>query len=228
MMDMFVREVRHVLPNETLTIIRLGSCGTMREEVPIGGLVIADGAVLIQRNYNHFLDKAPAKTTSPKCLGTSYQLSEACYPDAHVTDQLFQHLKSLYRPATETETGSETVYRGMNVTADTFYASQGRQMDAFRDDNHTLLEELHDFEFADGKHLMSLEMETYMLLHLGACSRSLGEADSTRPSIRSGSVVIVVANRFTNEFIEKHRMAEIEVEVGKYVLDVLAEPKTIA
>lgn len=53
MMDFFLREVRATIDGP-MYCIRLGSCGSISEEAKIGNIVIAESAVLIQRNVNAF------------------------------------------------------------------------------------------------------------------------------------------------------------------------------
>lgn len=79
-------------------------------------------------------------------------------PDADLT--------ALLEAAVSSEVGADNVAAGMNATADGFYGAQGRTGGVFDDANEGLIEEL----LAARPELVSLEMETFQLLHLAACS----------------------------------------------------------
>ena len=64
----------------------------------------------------------------------------------------------------------DEVLEGVNLTADSFYSSQGRIDPAFDDHNDTLLDDLA----AAHPKAVSLEMETFQLFHLAQLCRPAG------------------------------------------------------
>ena len=105
-----------------------------------------------------------------------YPVSAAVRPDPKLT--------SLLEAACEREVPGRVV-RGLNATADGFYGSQGRTGGPFEDFNEELIAAL----LAQRPELVSLEMETFMLLHLAACSGG---------SVVGASMCVALAERYTN------------------------------
>ena len=66
--------------------------------------------------------------------------------------------------------GPEQVVEGINITADSFYSSQGRIDPSFEDRNETLLHDL----VAAFPTAVALEMETFQLFHLARLCRPVG------------------------------------------------------
>ena len=99
------------------------------------------------------------------------------------------------------------VKNGLNATADSFYSSQGRQGNAFHDDNQTLLDTLK----STFPNLKTLEMETFLLYHLAKVEKN--------HHIQAAGCVICFANRFTNDFIDKEKVSELELKAGKAIFD---------
>jgi len=108
-----------------------------------------------------------------------YPLSAAVAPDPCLT--------ALLVAACEREIGAGRVVQGLNATADGFYGSQGRTGGPFDDENEALIAEL----LAKRPELVSLEMETFMLLHLAACSGG---------SVLGTAMCIALAERYSNRW----------------------------
>lgn len=76
------------------------------------------------------------------------------------------------------------VYVGRNLSADYFYASQGRKHPNFDDRNEDLIDEVkkkHD--------IVSIEMESFHMMDLAECSKD--------KKMRAASAAIVLAQRTT-------------------------------
>jgi len=99
---------------------------------------------------------------------------------------------------------------GVNVTADSFYSSQGRTGEMFDDRNADLLDRILE---ADPKAL-SLEMETFHLLDMARCSKG---------SVVAASCAIGLAERWTNDFLNPERTSELELLAGRAALLTLAQ-----
>ncbi|KAK3820471.1 MAG: nucleoside phosphorylase domain-containing protein [Benniella sp.] len=216
MMDFFVREARAVVDGP-MVIIRLGSCGSL-SEARVGDICVPSGAYVVQRNYNYFAEDAASTHEQP------YHFSKVFPADPEITDTLVRNMAS--------KLGENHVWKGINATADSFYSSQGRQDENFKDDNQALFEELTRHE-PDTK---TLEMETFVLYHLArastgapllatrqaAAAATPASLQSTN-SIRAGACMMVFAQRKTNAFITKEDVARVEPLAGEAVFDSLVE-----
>jgi hypothetical protein len=72
---------------------------------------------------------------------------------------------------------------------------------------------------------LTLEMETFALLHLAKCSgaKRIGHVVSQYPlnTIRAAAVLMVFADRSSGAFITADRIQYLEKTVGGHILDVL-------
>ena len=101
------------------------------------------------------------------------------------------------------------MFEGTNVTADSFYSSQGRLSDHFDDRNGDLLDRIVERHPS----ALSLEMESFHLLDL---------ARSSRGSVRAAVCAIGFAERWTNAFLEPERVRVLELAGGRAALATLA------
>ncbi|CAE7473639.1 deoD [Symbiodinium natans] len=128
MMDFFVREARAIVKGP-MAIVRLGTCGCLQDWVKVGCVSVASaGSALAQRNYSHF--DAPELHAGSE----PYLISDLCLPDADLTSLVSSSLREAL--------GAEKVVEGINITADSFYSSQGRADPAFEDENSALIEKV--------------------------------------------------------------------------------------
>jgi uridine phosphorylase len=120
---------------------------------------------------------------------------------------------------------------GLNATCDSFYSSQGRRDENFRDCNSDLLSTIS----STYPETVSLEMETFMLFHLAKSSTSAplkdSDSDAVRDkdhgSIKAASAVMVFADRNNNEFISPKRLNFLRDPAGKAMLEALIEIELI-
>ncbi|KAJ2559444.1 hypothetical protein EV175_000337 [Coemansia sp. RSA 1933] len=199
MMDFFVREVRMVVQGP-LTIIRLGSCGSICKAQP-GDAIVADGAFGISTNYAFYANTPGA--TEP------YVLWPTVLPDRTLTSCLSTSI------AQKIKGGASHVFSGQVGNADGFYGAQGRAGDDFYDANSTLLQRIHE-EYPTAA---ALEMECHMLLHLA--SISTGQTGTAPQSIRAACALVVFADRTGNSFISPEKSAQAYSDISTAVLDAL-------
>lgn len=190
-MDFVVRECRSAADGQ-MAIVRLGTCGALRPPARLGDLLVASaGAVCIRRDPDAWtLDDGRPR----------YPVSAPVPPDPVLT--------SLLADACRREAGADKVVCGLDATADSFYGSQGRTGGAFDDENETLIAEL----LAAHPDLISLEMETFKLFHLAACSRG---------GVVGAAFCIALAERYSNRFLDPETAAEREVQGGRAALSAL-------
>ncbi|ORX91971.1 purine and uridine phosphorylase [Basidiobolus meristosporus CBS 931.73] len=200
MMDFFVREVRAVVDGP-LCIIRLGSCGSLNGAKP-GEFMVPTSAVALTRNYNYF---APgAKGQKP------YDITMEFPADPTLSKIVTEELSQVF--------GNDKVHNGVNITADSFYSSQGRMDDNFKDDNQDLFEVIHK----ELPSAVSLEMETFMLYHLAHCTTAAPLVEKKhQQSIHCGASMMVFADRVTNQFIDHSIVPELEEKAGRAVFEAL-------
>ena len=127
-------------------------------------------------------------------------MSAAVAPDAQLT--------ALLAAACAAEVGGDHVVAGLNATADSFYGTQGRTGGPFDDANEGLIQEM----LLARPELISLEMETFQLLHLAACSGG---------RVRAAAFCIALAERYTNRFLDAPTMRRRELQGGRAALAAL-------
>jgi len=194
MTDFLVRECRAVIDG-TVCAIRYGTCGTPQANLPIGSVVVTDSSVLVRRNPDHWLP-SPSGGASP----SAYDISLPVASDPALTDLLYSRIAANV---------GVNVIKGSNVTADSFYSSQGRADPNFNDDNSDLV----DLILARYPDMCTLEMETFQFLHLARCSK--------RQDIRASAAVMVLAQRRSNEFLDNDRKHVLEALGGRACLETL-------
>ncbi|TPX38098.1 hypothetical protein SmJEL517_g00335 [Synchytrium microbalum] len=196
MTDFFVRECRAVVDGPML-ICRFGSCGGISDRTHVGNMAVATkGSINIIRNVDYF----SALAKGLKHAGPPYIISSPEQADPELSQCLIKSLSTKLRTP---------VIPCMNATACSFYSSQGRHDPSFLDENETLIEDIRKSH----PECETLEMESYQLLHLAACS--------TGKSIRASACTMIFAGRKENEFITPEQVDELEITAGRAILDAL-------
>jgi len=199
MMDFFIREARAVVEGP-MAIVRFGTCGGMQAAIPVGAIGVAtEGSILLQRNYAAFGGSAGDVHDGLE----HYTWSEPCLPDGE--------LSAAIEGALRQDLGDDKVAPGLNITADSFYGSQGRRDPNFPDANETLIDEVLE------RHpkAVTMEMETFQLLHLARCCRPSS-------SIRATAASVIVANRPTGNVLDGATLVDAERRGGNAILRALA------
>jgi uridine phosphorylase len=140
------------------TFIRVGSCGAIQPEMDVGDLVITRGAVRQEGTSDEYVREDYPATAHDEVVSALVAAAERLGHDYHV---------------------------GVTMSADSFYAGQGREgfggFEAAGSD--TLVEELRE------ANVKNIEMEAAAVLTLASIY-----------GLRAGAVCTVYANRTTGEF----------------------------
>ena len=118
-------------------------------------------------------------------------------------------LVSLELTKSITDKGLGVVVQGINVTAESFYSSQGRIDDNFHDRNGDLIPQVIAHY---GEQAKSMEMESFTLLHL---------AKSSKEAIHATAAAIVVANRRSAKVVEHDTLERLELDGGHAILKAI-------
>ena len=196
-MDLVVREIRAITEGD-LNIIRLGSCGTPREDIAIGTVVVAKKSFAILTNPDAYLDR-----TEEIPPFTFTQTREAS-PILH--DILKKALGNK---------GAFPVVEATDGTAEFFYSTQGRTDPEFYDKNENLLKDVL-IQYPDTG---SLQMETFHLYQLSELNSRTNPFSERH--IKVAACAIVLAQRHTNEFLPNDKKREIEKIAGDACLEAL-------
>lgn len=180
-----------------LSIIRLGTSGGLREDVPAGSVVITetavgfDGLLHFYEGYDWILDTALSTVLTdylewPDTLSYPYAVNAS------------KELLELFE--------REKFIKGITVSSPGFYAPQGRKLrlDTF---DSEINNKLAQFSFR-ARSICNYEMESSALYGLSAL---LGHKALT--------VCLIIGNRVTGEFIEDYKplMNELAYEVLKTI-----------
>lgn len=217
MMDFFVRETRAVTTGP-LAVIRFGTCGGIADDPPGSIVVSSKGSGYALRNPDAFAANykypEPAATSFWDPLGVgNYVMDLMPKPSPYTFYKVApvdQQLSAILKNELTKELGEEIVSEGGNVTAESFYGTQGRIDPNFDDQNDTIIE-LIKAEYPEAK---TLEMETFMLLHLSSCSKV---------PIYSSAAAIVVASRSTAKVIEGKTLEHLERRGGVAMLEAITK-----
>jgi uridine phosphorylase len=179
--------------HRALRIVRLGTCGAMQEDIPVGSVVVSAFAVGLD-NVLHYYACEPTDREN-RLLNDLVEQTE--WPGNLPYPYVAQGDKALV----ELLGHDNTV--GITLTAGGFYGPQGRQLrlvPAIDDLNERFTAFSHE-----GLRITNYEMETSALFGLGGM---LGH--------RTASVCLVVANRLRKEYHKDH-----EGDIDRMIAEVL-------
>lgn len=203
MMDFFVRETKAVVEGP-IVACRFGTCGGISPGARVGSVVVASGgSSYVTRNPDAFAHRYQNEESD---AGPKYNIHKVCPAD----DKLSALVESSLRSQLEGKFGETIVDSGVNVTAESFYSSQGRIFEMFEDENDTLIDEV----CAKFKEAKTMEMETFMLMHLAKCCND---------PFYVSAAAIVVANRCNNSTVEADTLEEVERLGGLAVLEAVTK-----
>ena len=194
MMDFVVREVRACVDGP-LAIVRYGTCGGLAASDGAPLVVVpGGGSVLVRREP----DAVAAGDPSP------YSISRPVMPDAELTELLLGCLRS------GIGAGGAPVVAGVDVTADSFYSSQGRTNGYFADANEGLVDRV----LAAVPGARCMQMETFHLLDLARASLPASR-------VRASAAAIVIMNRRSGAVAAAEEVHALEVAGGRACLEAL-------
>lgn len=193
--DLGTRTEKKVKTN--LTILRLGTSGSLQEDIPVDSLVFSDfGLGLDGLLHFYKFSNDPAELQLLKAFENHYGKKK------HVSDPyLFSchpGLKSLFAE----------MKSGVTVTCPGFYAPQGRVL-RYETAEGDVLEKLMGFNF-QGNRITNFEMETSAMFGLGKILDH-----------RVGALNVIVANRIRKEFSKKYE--ETMQELIRLVLEKITD-----
>lgn len=195
-MDFTIREMRAVVDGP-MVIVRLGTCGTPKEDISVGDICIATEGYMVLRNPDGFSRRIPESTRPNK-----YVITEAIPSNEKLThllkEKILEHIEE------------DKVHVGSNASADSFYGSQGRITPQFKDDNTDLI----DAMLLKHPNTCIIEMESAHMMHLAECA--------TTP-ICCTACAIVLAQRRSGAFLDQETKHNREVAVGVSALNAVAE-----
>jgi len=156
-----------------------------------------------QKNPDSF-DEASRNDDSTKeeRADTHYHLCKVLHPDTELTKLLLSNLHS--------KVIKHRVLEGTNCSADTFYSSQGRSDDNFRDYNSKVIDDLVE------KHpdVVSIEMETFHLFDMARVSKN---------RIVVSANAIILAQRRSNVVLSFDELHVLEMQAGEAALNALIQ-----
>ncbi|MBQ7162239.1 MAG: nucleoside phosphorylase [Bacteroidales bacterium] len=183
--DFKTRQVKKQL--RSLEIVRIGTCGGLQPDTPVGTFVCSAKFVGLDALLNFYQGR-------DKCCDTALEqaLLKHLGWTGHTCSPLFYAVEA--DPELSTRIAGKEMLRGITVTANGFYGPQGRELrvplaDPFQN------EKLRSFEY-QGLRVTNLEMEGSAIAGLG---RILGH--------RATTVCMVIANRFAKDANTDYRQS---------------------
>lgn len=172
--DFATREVKK--EHKSLSIMRIGTCGAIRPEIPVGSYILSEMALGFDGLLNW------------------YQDSESVF-EKDIEAEFVKFMDWKHRLATPyfvssapeiVEKFKDDVFCGITMSAPGFYGPQGRTV-RLKPVYDTLVDRLEHFSF-NGHHITNIEMESSAIFGF---SKMLGHKAST--------ICLVVANRYCLE-----------------------------
>jgi uridine phosphorylase len=183
-----------------VNFIRIGTCGSLSSDIPIGSYILSEGAVGLD-NVAHFYDinYSESELDFLQQLNTHLKLPDTIKP--YYTESSIALTRSLAQ--------HPNVKTGITVTASGFYGPQGRQLRIpLKTEN--LNEQLMSFSH-NGKRIVNFEMESSALFCL---SKALGHQSTT--------ICLAIANRPNGNFLSdyENQMKELILHVLENSIDL--------
>lgn len=178
--DLQKREIKE--EHTTLEIVRIGTCGSLQEDVPADQVVVSTHAFGLDGLLNFYeveqeekdleiLEAIKQQTDWPEALNRPYLIGG--------NEDFIEQIGQGFHP-------------GITITANGFYAPQGRALRVpLKEPN--LNDRLREFQFKNHR-IVNYEMETSALYGL---SKAMGHKACT--------VCAVVANRYANSFSKDYK-----------------------
>ena len=173
--DLATRTVNDTL--RSLTIVRIGTCGGMQEDVPLGSFVASEYSIGIDGVLNFYAGRDAVSDLDMErafVAATDWNPQKAAPYVVKADDELTDRI------------AADDMIRGMTVSANGFYAPQGRVVRLQLDDPD-VNSKIRAFRYGDLK-VCNYEMEGSLIAGL---SRMMGHKALT--------VCCVIANRFAKE-----------------------------
>ena len=172
--DFQTRTVRHSF--RQLTMVRLGSSGSIQEDIPVGSLVMAEKALGIDGAFHFYRDSEKYRDMEFEEEFIRQCEWKPIWNHPYVVDADTELVSRLATPE---------MHKGVTITANGFYGPQGRELRLPLADSR-YKELLHGFEYK-GRRLTNFEMESAMLQGL---AKLMGH--------KAVTVCAIIAGRISN------------------------------
>ena len=185
--------------NETaLTIVRIGTSGSLQEDIPVNSFVISSHAL----DLNGMLHSYKVDEISSPEIENAF-VKHTNWSSKRAAPILIKNNKEL-----EQSIASDLTFKGITATAGGFYGPQGRVLRLALQDSE-LNQKIDSFRFGDHR-ITNLEMETSAIYGL---SKLLGH--------RACSISAIMANRANGTFSENPN--KLMEDLITYTLEKLVE-----
>ena len=192
--DFLVREARFVVEGP-MAFVRFGTCGILTDKIPPGCIEVPHSSIMIQTNWDFDFDNDP--------VDEAFHISKPCKANPQLSSSLIN--------AIGRNIGKDKIFSGIDGTADSFYSSQGRSDNHFKEKNFKLLDQL----IKKYPEMHILEMETHIFYKLAELS--------LEPKIYASCGCITLFNRITNEILPDKEGKYLEFAGGKSLLEGITE-----
>lgn len=194
--DFRTREIndRH----RTLTLVRVGTCGAIQPEIPLGSFILSHYSIGFDGLLNWYAGREKVTDAAMEEAFKEHMHWDSHLPDpyfAHASEKLIRHFE-------------DSTVRGMTIAAPGFYGPQGRVV-RLGLVNPDLLELVESFRYGDRK-ITNFEMEGAALAGMATL---LGHDAIT--------VCCAIAHRYLKDANTDYK-SRVE-ELGHLVFDKLAE-----
>eukprot|EP01055_Gregarina_sp_Pseudo9_P005441 Gregarina_sp_Pseudo_9__5440@NODE_680_length_2382_cov_274_202305_g643_i0_p2_GENE_NODE_680_length_2382_cov_274_202305_g643_i0NODE_680_length_2382_cov_274_202305_g643_i0_p2_ORF_typecomplete_len294_score78_95PNP_UDP_1/PF01048_20/1_3e21_NODE_680_length_2382_cov_274_202305_g643_i013452226 len=198
MMDFMLREATYVM-DEPIAVIRVGTCGIFNPELQPGTVVCAGKGCC--NSYVNYAAVTDGCFNDSVCSKELYQLSKPLQGSEPLNRKLMDALVS---------EGVKT-HDGLNVAAEFFFATQGRDDGFFDDKNSTDIYK----HFAKAK-VDTCEMESFTLFHLAQIRKSPMYAAACHIGIlnRVNDALPNITADLLHELERKTGVAAVEALIG--------------
>lgn len=167
-----------------LKVLRLGTCGGMQPDIPVGSLVLSAYAVGAD-GLMHFY-QLPA----PRGLAARFAHQWRAFMSRSGLDLKMYPVQGSMHLSKLAQDIFPDIHLGITFTANGFYGPQGRSLGRLSPTWPDLPDQIANFSFSErGMRILNMEMETAGILGLGG---ALGH--------ETGSLSVILANRRTGKF----------------------------
>ncbi|KAJ3440600.1 uridine phosphorylase [Anaeramoeba flamelloides] len=213
LVDFMVRESAEIVDGD-MVFLRFGTCGVVREDIPIGNIVISTSSIMGRRDYN--LVERQIKERDNSESNESYENKwgqNKVFPYEISEEPILANEKlcDLLEECLGNNLGKEKVSKGLNLSADSFYSTQGRKVSTFFDHNQGFVEMVQK-KFPD---FTTMEMETYIYFHLAK--------SCVKKNIYASAACIALAQRISGKFLKNSIRIEREKVGGLSCLEALSK-----
>ena len=192
--DLISRRIK--AKKKVLDIVRVGTSGTLQDDIPVNSIVVSEYAIGLDSLMHHYL-----RDLSDNEINLRDAINKELTDFNHLVPYVAEANIELFSRA------NTNSLSGITLTAPGFYAPQGRNLRA-KKAFPSMFEKLADFNF-NGKRITNLEMETAGIYGL---AKVLGH--------KALSVSAILANRKKGEFSSDPRkviMSAIVMAIKKII-----------